>query len=293
MRIVTEAVFAAEPEDMSALWVLSYISAAGGLDALINTRGGAQQERVVGGTQRIAVKLAELLGDRVMLNQPVRQINWQGDGVRIVAESVEVRARRAIIAVPQALSIHLRYGPALPRERELLAQRMPAGRVIKTNVVYARPFWRDGGFSGQANSDTRLVSTVFDNTPTEGTPGVLVGFLEGRAADIGAQMGAEERHQRVIDDLTSYFGPAAGQPTAVLERDWTAEEYTRGCYGAFTSPGALTRFGPAIREPVGPLHWAGAESAVAWTGYIDGAIESAHRAAAEVDAALALPSERR
>jgi monoamine oxidase len=54
-----------------------------------------------------------------------------------------------------------------------------------------------------------------------------------------------ERRKRVIADLTYYFGPAAGRPTAVLEQDWTAEEYTRGCYGAFTSPGALTRFGRA------------------------------------------------
>src|SRR5262245_4319403 len=107
IRIITEAVFAAEPEDMSALWALSYISAAGGLDALINTRGGAQQERVVGGTQRIAVELADLLGDRVMLNQPVRQVNWNSGGVFIRAGGVQVRARRAIIAVPQALSIHL------------------------------------------------------------------------------------------------------------------------------------------------------------------------------------------
>lgn len=287
MRILTLAVFATEPEDLSALWALSYISAAGGLDALIETRGGAQQDRVVGGTERIAVELAARLGDRVLLAQPVERIEWSDDGVRVTADGIEVRARHAIVAVPQALNDRVRYTPALPTDRVMLMQRMPAGRVIKTNTVYATPFWRADGFSGQANSDLRLISTVFDNTPPDGTPGVLVGFFEGRAADVAARMSPAERRQRVIDDLTGYFGPAAADPIDYIEQDWAAEEYTRGCYGAFTTPQALTSFGRALRTPVGPLHWAGSETAVTWTGYIDGAIEAGQRAAAEVVTASA------
>ncbi|MEV4894712.1 FAD-dependent oxidoreductase, partial [Nonomuraea sp. NPDC055795] len=79
---------------------------------------------------------------------------------------------------------------------------------------------------------------------------------------------------------------AGGDAIDYIELDWAAEEWSRGCYGAFAAPGTLTRFGPALRAPVGPLHWAGTETAVRWAGYMDGAVESGHRAAAEVAKAL-------
>ncbi|MBF6132598.1 FAD-dependent oxidoreductase [Nocardia otitidiscaviarum] len=289
-RIITEAVFSAEPEDMSALWAAFYVGAAGGLDALISTAGGAQQDRVVGGSQTIAAVLAEGLGERIVLGAPVRDIEWDAAGVRVRAGRTVVRARRAVVAVPPPLAARIRFTPGLPGDRDQLAQRMPMGRVIKVNVAYDEPFWRRAGFSGQANSDRRALGTVFDNTPRDGAPGVLVGFLEGRHADTAARLDLADRRARVIDDLVGYFGPRARTPIDYLERDWAEEEFSRGCYGAFTPPGVLTRFGPALRAPIGPLHWAGTETATRWAGYMDGAAESGHRAAREAAAALAAAS---
>jgi monoamine oxidase len=287
MRLVSQAVFAAEPEDLSALWALSYIKAGGGLDAVINTEGGAQQDRVVGGSQRIALKLAEELGQRVRLGCPVSELQWSDGGVRVpMAGSATLSARRAVIAVPPMLSGRIRYDPPLPTDRDQLTQRMPMGRVIKTNIVYPEPFWRATGLSGQANSDTRLVGTVFDNTPSSSRLGVLLAFIEGRHADIAGRLSAAQRRSLVLADLTAYFGQRAAQPIEYIEQDWAAEQYTGGCYGAFTAPSTLSRFGMALRAPVGPLHWAGAETARRWTGYIDGAVESGHRAAREVNDVL-------
>jgi monoamine oxidase len=288
LRLITQAVFAAEPEDLSALWACSYIGAAGGLDALITTHGGAQQDRIVGGSQQIALTMAAELGEKVKLNCPVSQLDWGHSRVRIrLPDTTTLSARRAIIAVPPTLSGRIRYAPPLPAERDQLTQRMPMGRVIKTNVVYDEPFWRRDGFSGQANSDHRAVGAVFDNTPPEGTPGVLVAFMEGRHADAASRIPEPDRRSHILTDLATYFGPAAKKPIGYIEHDWAAEEYTRGCYGAFTTPSTLSRFGAALRAPVGPLHWAGTETAQRWAGYIDGAVESGHRCASEVSEILA------
>src|SRR5262249_26635140 len=119
------------------------------------------------------------------------------------------------------------------------------------------------------------------------SPGVLVGFLEGRHADSCSRMDADDRRKQVVTDLVGYFGPQAQNPIAYIERDWAEEEFSRGCYGAFAVPGTLTRFGPALRAPVGPLHWAGTETATKWTGYMDGAAESGHRVAREIAPAFA------
>ena len=283
-RLVTEAVFSSGPEDMSALWAGFYIGAAGGLDALIDTAGGAQQNRIVGGAQSIALALAGELGDRVLLDSPVTEIKWRENRATVRASGRVVRARHVVVALPPPLTSRIRYSPGLPADRDQLVQRMPMGRVIKVNVVYDEPFWRSDGFSGQANSDTRPPGTVFDNTPYSGGPGILVGFLEGRHADIASGLTPEERRTRILDDLVGYFGPRARSPIDVLELDWAAEEFSRGCYGAFATPGTLTRFGPHLRRPIGPLHWAGTETATRWAGYIDGAIESGERVSREIAA---------
>ena len=286
-RLVTEAVWAAEPEDMSALWALFYIHSGGGVDSLINTSGGAQQDRIVGGSQRIALELAAALGDRVLTGAPVTDIAWDEAGVLVRAGQTQVRARRAVLAVPPLLAARVRFDPCLPAERDQLTQRMPMGWTIKVNVVYDEPFWRVDGLSGQANSDVRPFGTVFDNTPPAGRPGVLVGFLEGAHAHAAAGLGEKERRDLVVADLVAYFGSKAASPAGYLELDWAAEEYSRGCYGAFATPGTLTRYGRALRPPVGPLHWAGTETAMRWAGYMDGAAESGQRAAREVITALA------
>ncbi|WP_063051333.1 flavin monoamine oxidase family protein [Nocardia arthritidis] len=286
-RLVTEAVFSTGPEDMSALWANFYIGAAGGLDALINVTQGAQQDRVVGGTQTIALAMAQELGDRIVLDSPVTEIDWDESGVRVRADDVTVRARRAVIAVPPPLVARMRFIPGLPGDRDQLLQRMPMGRVIKVNVAYDEPFWRAEGWSGQANSDRRALGTVFDNTPFADGPGVLVGFLEGRHADASARLSPADRRALVLGDLAGYFGQQANKPIDYIEKDWAEEEFSRGCYGAFTTPATLTRFGPALRRPIGPLHWAGTETATRWPGYIDGAAESGHRVAEEINNILA------
>lgn len=287
VRLVTEAIFSAEPEEISALWALYYFGSGGGFDALTEVRGGAQQDRVAGGSQRVALAVAAELGDRVRQAEPVTDITWDDDQVVLRTPGTETRARRAIVAVPPPLAGRIRYSPGLPGDRDQLTQRMPMGRVIKVHLVYGAPFWREDGYSGEANSDVRALGTVLDSTPQgEGGPGVLTGFFEGAHADAVARLSVAERRGRAVDDLTAYFGPVARYAIDYIKLDWAAEEWSRGCYGAFAAPGTLTRFGPALRAPVGPLHWAGTETAVRWAGYMDGAVESGHRAAAEVAKAL-------
>lgn len=287
-RSITEAVFAAGPEEMSALWALFYIGAAGGLDPLINTRGGAQQDRVEGGTQLIALRLAAGLGDAVTLRAPVTAVDWSdSSGVRVSCDFGSVRARRVVLAVPPALAGEITYTPNLPAARRSLIAGMPMGSVIKVNVVYDRPFWREAGLSGQAISDVRGLSATFDNTPASGSPPVLVGFFEARHARAAGLLSTGDRRKAILQDLAAYFGPRARDAVDVLEQDWSAEPWSRGCYGAFATPGTLTGYGAALREPIGPIHFAGTETATRWAGYLDGAVQSGERVAREVVTALA------
>ena len=111
-------------------------------------------------------------------------------------------------------------------------------------------------------------------------------FLEGRWAQRYGAVSPDERRSVVLECLGRHLGPKARTPVAYHDLDWSTVEWTGGCYGAHLPPGVWTQFGPALREPVGRIHWAGTETAAHWSGYMAGAVESGERAAAEVLALL-------
>jgi monoamine oxidase len=284
-----ESVWAAQPEDLSLLHLLFYVHSAGSLDLLFDAEGGAQQDRFVGGSQRVPIELARRLGEQtVVLGAAVRRIEHGPGGVALHAEPTAagdgllVRARRAIVAIAPALAGRIVYDPPLPGRRDQLTQRTPLGTVAKCMAIYDEPFWRADGLSGEATSDRGPVKLTFDNSPPDGRPGVLLGFLEGRRAREAGRLAPDERRAQVIDCFTRLFGPRAARPDGYVERLWAEEEFSRGCYGCFMPTGAWTAYGDALRAPIGRLHWAGAEAAERWSGYMDGAVRSGESTAAAV-----------
>ncbi|HET6830173.1 MAG TPA: FAD-dependent oxidoreductase [Solirubrobacterales bacterium] len=288
LRLAIIGVWAAEPRDVSLLHVLFYIRSAGSIEILTDAEGGAQQDRVVGGTQLISLRMAEELGPEVIeLETPVRRIAHGAGGVAVASDRLTVSARQAIIALPPTLAGRIAYDPPLPAVRDGLSQRMAQGSVVKCMAIYERPFWRDRGLSGAVTSVTGPVSVGFDNSPPDGTPGVLLGFLEGGAARRAMDLDRDERREIVAGCFSRLFGPEAAEPIGYVDRAWGAEEWSRGCYGGFMPPGGWSEHGTALREPIGPIHWAGAETATAWNGYMDGAVGSGRDAAAAVLSRLA------
>lgn len=281
-RIACEAVFAAETRDVSLLHALFYAHSGTDLETLLSTDRGAQQDRIVGGSILIAETMAAALGDRVRLGCPVSRIEQDQEGVRVTTPAGVVDGSRVIVTLPPTLAGRLTYMPALPSWRDQLTQRLPAGSVIKVYAAYDQPFWRADGLNGQVASDRGPVKVTFDNSPPSGTPGILMGFLEGGEARVWARRSEGERREAVLDCLARYFGEKARSPVEYVERDWMDEEYTRGCYGAHFTPGVWTSYGPALREPVGRIHWAGAETATVWNGYMEGAVRSGEAAAEAV-----------
>ena len=284
-HVACEAVWAAQASDISLLHALFYTHSNADLETLLAVDRGAQQDRVVGGSVLVADAMAAALGERVVLGRAVRRIEQDDHEVRVIArDGSQYRGDTAIVTLPPTLAGRLEYDPPLPSWRDQLTQRMPAGSVIKAYAVYPEPFWRRDGLNGQAASDTGPVKVTFDNSPPSGTPGVLMGFLEGSQARIWARRGHADRREAVIGSFVRYFGPAAARPAQYAERDWMAEEFTRGCYGAHFAPGVWTSYGEAWRAPAGRIHWAGTEYAPQWNGYMEGAVRSGETTADAVGA---------
>lgn len=284
--IVARAVLTSEPRDMSLLFFLSYLRWGHGLERLISIGDGAQQDRFVGGAQQISDRLAEKIAPHVILGTPVRAIEQNADGVIVSSDTGTYRAGYAIVAIPPVLAGRIEYTAPLPPKRDQLTARMPMGSVIKYIAVYERAFWREAGFSGEAVSDRGITVTTFDDTSDDATHPALVTFSDGQAARDWTDHTSDERREAVLKEFVRFFGPEAAQPVAFVEKDWNLDPWSAGCYVGVAGPGTLTSCGEALREPCGRIHWSGAETATDWMGYMEGAIQSGHRAADEVHARL-------
>ncbi len=280
--LAVQSLYASEPRDMSLLYVLADIASSGSFEGLLDIEASVEDTMFVGGAQEISVKMAEELGERVILGSPVRRITQDGDGVVVESELVGVRTDAAVVTLPPALRGRIEYRPALPAVQDGLSQRMPMGAVIKCHAVYDSPFWRGDGLNGRAESDTGPCRVTTDNSPPGGEAGVLTGFILGRDAREWGRRTAGERRTAVLECLARYFGEKALECRAYGDLDWGAEVYSRGGYSGSPTPGFLLDHGAAIREPVGRIHWAGTETATEWCGYMDGAVQSGQRAAREV-----------
>src|SRR5215204_5183651 len=281
-RTIVPALFSAETAEMSLLHFLFYCRSGGTLDRLVATHGGAQESRLQGGSQEFTLRLAGRLGGAVRLGAPVTAIRQDGGSVEVTHDRGVVEAGRAIVALPPTLAGRIRYSPVLPPLRDQLTQQVPMGYVIKVQIAYPEPFWRAERLSGSVFSLDDEVSVIFDNSPPDLRCGVLLGFLEGRHARSAGKLPPEERRTLVLSVFTKFFGPRAADPDEYVERDWAAEEWSRGCYGGRLGTGVWTGYGEALWEPVGRIHWAGTETADVWNGYMDGAVRSGERAAREV-----------
>jgi len=268
--------------EVSMLWVLLQMGSAGGPTFVISGKGGAQDARPVGGMGAIYGPIAAELGDALHLSQPVRQITQDADGVTVRADDLTVRARRVIVAIPLAIASSIVYEPMLPVDRAFLHQRMPSGAIFKISVVYDEPFWRADGLSGQSASPGSLATLTIDACTDTENPGIMVVITEGVAARRLGRLNEAERKAAIIGELVDRFGDKARTPVEYHEQNWTTERYSGGGMISHAPTGVLTQFGYTLREPCGRIHWAGTESSAIMCGWVDGAIRSGERAAAEV-----------
>ena len=273
----------ASPEEISMLHLGWLIRACDDLNALF---GPAQADRVIGGTQTVARRVADKLGNAIRLGQPVRKIEWSDRGAVVRTDRRAIAARHVIVAVPPNLAGAIEYEPSLPVNRVQVTQRWPQGLVIKVAMIYPRPFWRDDGLAGTSYDHVSIMGETADSSNPEGVSkaGVLTGFVYSDNARKVSMMTAEARKVLLLGEIAKRFGPKALEPEHYHESHWSTDTWTRGCFTGFLTPGATSLFGSAVRDPVGPIRWAGTETATHWPSFIDGAIRSGEREAEAIKA---------
>jgi monoamine oxidase len=290
LEICTVGILAMPTVEVSLLCLLQNVAVCGvTAELLAESEGGAQTKRFVGGTSLIPQRLAATLGDRIALNSPVLTIDHTPDRVTVSCRGgLVATGRQVIVAVSPTLAGRFMYDPPLPGVRDQLTQRMPQASAHKMFVLYDEPFWRGDGLNAQLISEVGPARMSNDSCLPDGSggPGIILAFLEGESARVAGRWPAEQRAEALRAELARHFGPQAAEPVRIVEGEWASRQWTRGCYNANTGPCGLIHFGEALSRPIGPIKWAATETANAWAGYMEGAVEAGRRAAAEALADL-------
>ncbi len=311
-NLAVRSAFSVEPEDLSFLFMLYYAARTGSFAMLADILSGplsAEGTRMVYGAERLVDALVGVLRkDTVKCNETVTTIDrTASDAIKVTSTTGVWRARRVITALSPAVSGRITYVPALDAAKPLEKQRldltanMKMGRTIKGFLIYKRAWWREMGFSGNtmathADRERYPLDWALDNVwdppkrdpdqPVPAYPASLMTFIVGAAADLWAapKKTLAERREALVAQLVEIYGVSAPRDELVeyVEHDYRDVPLIGGCPTGVLGPGALSAAFPALRAPVGRIHWAGTESATDWCGYMDGALQSGMRAALEV-----------
>ncbi|MET0997987.1 MAG: FAD-dependent oxidoreductase, partial [Marmoricola sp.] len=266
----TQPGFGADPDQLSLLFVIHYVACSGNETTKgtfarnSDTKNGAQEKRFVGGSQLIPLRLAGQLGSRVALDAAVTRIDQNSTRAVVRTTRGTVSCKRVIVAVPPELSREITWGPALPARHKALLDRMIMGDLMKCDAVYSEPFWRKDGLNGFGISDHGAVRAAFDNSPANGSPGVLLAFVGGSVWKQYGLSSLAARRSAVLKGFAEMFGDKALSPIEYVEHDWTKERWTKGGPVAIMKPGTLTTYGQELRKPHARTHWAGTETATYW-----------------------------
>ena len=246
--------------------------------------------RIEGGNDRLAAALAEPLGDRLRLNTELVAVSHRGRGVRATVrngrQQSQIQADYLLFALPTSLLRRIPITPALPAPQHEAIARLKYGRATKTLLQFSKRFWRATGRPRAFGSALPFGAAWEGNEEQSGKTGILALLAGGSASDATRDIIAKGGINGLVHSL-DWLGSQDANLVAWRQVAWDADPWARGGY-AFFDPG----FDPSLRawlaRPSGPLFFAGEHTSIKWQGYMNGAIESGRRAAAEIAAARSL-----
>ena len=286
-----KALCCVEAREVSALYWMVGLHSSGGRERTLEVDNGAQERKIIGGSQQVSERLRQLIGaDRVITGHPVASIDWDAANadaavVMTCRDGSTYRALQVVVALSPPLYSTLRFTPPLPLQKAQPASRMYGGSIIKVLTRYRSPFWRTRGYSGELfDTAGHIVSGGYDDCqePDGQAPYFgLIGFIVGDTARHWMKRSREERRTAVCAQYSEVFEcEEALQPLDYVEHDWSAEEFSRGGYNAVFPPSVLTTVQHQLTAPLADrVHFAASELAVHWAGYMSGALESGDCAA--------------
>jgi monoamine oxidase len=279
MLIGLRGFFLADPADLSLLALIEQVAS--------DRPGRRAMFRIEGGNDQLPKALAAVLGDRVHFRQEVLSVSHSRTKIRLKigtagGEERQMDADYLILAIPATRLRALEFHPSLPAEQTKAIANLRYGPVTKTLLQFDRRFWRRRDRARAYGTDLPIGAVWDGNEQQRGRSGILCLMAGGQASMETQEQLASRGIDGLIQSLT-WLGAARESLIASRTTSWEHDPWVGGGYAVFGPT-----YDPVLRQwlarPHGRILFAGEHTSLRWQGYMEGAVESGLRAAAEIRA---------
>jgi len=239
--------------------------------------------RVIGGNDLIPRALADALLD-LRLNAVAKSVRVAPDEVAVTYQQgdsfVTVKSDFAILATPLTTARMIEFNPPLPSAHINMLNGISYGAVTKVLIQYRKRFWNDHNWNGRLSSNLPIVYAWHATSHIESEDGILTAYTGGEPGAKLSALSDEERIQVAVAEIEKLFPGSSDLIEHTATIAWLNEPFTRASYMAL-APGETLKHWQNLFEPAGRLFFAG-EHATAIQGFMEGAVESGQRAAANI-----------
>jgi monoamine oxidase len=259
-----------DPDQISLLgWLCGY------LHYLDRDSHAMSAYRVPSGMGALMDSMASTIKAKPHLGAELRRIHQDSENICLQFNTHEVEVDRAVLTLPPPSLEQVVFEPALTGQKRCAIEACGMSKVIKICWEFDTFWWRDEGWNGSLLSNGPL-QQVWDASRDEAP--ILCGYICGE--DTAHWMAHSDPVKAALKELEHLVPSAKGHFLRGWVHDWISDPYAHGAF-SHLAPGYVLKFMQHIRTPEKRIHFAGEHTAL-WTGFIEGALESAERVVEEV-----------
>jgi monoamine oxidase len=269
--------FLADPEELSLLVLIEQLAS--------DAPGQDTMGRIEGGNDRLPKAMAKEVGEALHLNTIARAVHDGQGGLSVIVERASgdrtpMKADYVILAVPVPTLRAIEIVPAVPPDQAKVFERLKYGRVTKSLLQFDRRFWTRKSRSPAYGTDAPTGAIWDANEEQQGATGILTLMAGGQASEDTQKILAQEGVEGLVRSL-KWLKPGDARLLRHQHLTWEHDGWAQGGY-AFFDPSHDPAARLWLARPHGRVLFAGEHTSIQWQGYMNGAVESGLRAAAEV-----------
>jgi monoamine oxidase len=265
-------------DSVSALMVLR--------EAALN-KNEEQLSTIKGGTDLLPKALAAHLDEKIRYGAPAVKIEHDARAVRVTFLQAGARETVAadylICAIPFTILKEIEVSPLFSPAKQQAIRELPYTSVARVYLQSKKEFWNDEGLGVSAYTDLSVMAIINSTLNQPGTRGILESYSAGERARTVAAMKESERVNFTLEQVEKVYPLIRKNFEGGASVCWDEDKWARGAYAWF-KPGQMTELLPHIARAEGRIHFAG-EHTSDWPGWMQGAFQSGHRAAREINEA--------
>jgi monoamine oxidase len=248
----------------------------------VNARGSARNYRIDGGNDRLPRELAARVD--VKYGAPVVAVRQDDRGVETVVRRSDgnetLRADRAVCALPCPVIGRMFDDARLSAAKQRAIREQHYSRTVKVFIQTRTRFWLKDNWSGFVETDLPIERLTPDPGVDPGARGALAAYPIGAYTAALEKMTEEERIAAAREQAMQIFPELRAESEGGLSYCWGLDPWERGSFALHT-PGQIG-FIDTLGAAEGRIHFAG-EHTSPWTGWMQGALESARRVVREIN----------